>query len=108
MAYDPSRTDLRLKIATWPADAPRGAVSRFCRDNNVSREWFYATRRRLLDETFPQALTPRSSRPATSPGKTTAMVESLAIHARARLLPGLLPGLFLGTQPPQFAKGGTL
>ena len=88
MAYDPSRTDLRLIIATCPADAPRGAVPRFCRDNNVSREWFYAPQRRLLDETLPQALMPRSSRPATSPGKTTALVESLTINARARVEAG--------------------
>ena len=85
MAYDPSRTDLRLIIATWPADAPRGAVSRFCRENRVSREWFYATRKRLLEDDLPQALMPRSSRPAVSPGKTSELVESLAIQARARL-----------------------
>ncbi|MGL3150442.1 integrase core domain-containing protein [Microbacterium sp. A82] len=85
MAYDPSRTDLRLIIASWPADAPRGAVSRFCTENNVSREWFYATRRRIQEDALPQALMPRSSRPRTSPRKTPAPVEALAIEARARL-----------------------
>lgn len=85
MAYDPSRTDLRLIIATWPADAPRGSVTRFCRDNKVSREWFYATRKRLIEVPLPQALMPRSSRPARSPGKTSEQVEALAIQARARL-----------------------
>ncbi|KJC63974.1 IS481 family transposase [Agreia bicolorata] len=85
MAYDPARTDLRLIVATWPADAPRGAVTRFCRENRVSREWFYATRKRLLEDPLPQALMPRSSRPSSSPGKTSALIESLAIEARARL-----------------------
>ena len=85
MAYDPSRTDLRLIVASWPEDAPRGAVSRFCRENNVSREWFYATRRRLQAGDLPQSLMPRSSRPKTSPGSVPALVERMAIEARARL-----------------------
>lgn len=85
MAYDASRTDLRLIIATWPADAPRGAVSQFCRENNVSREWFYATQKRLREAEFPASLMPRSSKPLTSPRKTSDAVERLAIEARMRL-----------------------
>jgi len=85
MAYDASRTDLRLIIATWPEDAPRGAVSRFCAENNVSREWFYATRKRLQNEALPQSLMPRSSKPKTSPKKTPKLTERLAIETRARL-----------------------
>lgn len=85
MTHDPSRTDLRLIIASWPDDAPRGAVSRFCREHNVSREWFYATRKHIAQTGLPYALVARSSRPKTSPAKVSALIERLALAARVRL-----------------------
>jgi len=85
MAHDPARTDLRLIIASWPEDAPRGAVTRFCREHNVSREWFYATRKHVTEAGLPHALVARSSRPKTSPAKVSELVERLALDARARL-----------------------
>ena len=36
--------DIAVQVATWPADAPRGAVTRFCREYEVSRSWFYQVR----------------------------------------------------------------
>ena len=38
------RVDVRMMIATWPADAPRGAVSVFCREHAISRSRFYELR----------------------------------------------------------------
>jgi putative transposase len=85
MSHDPSRADLRLIIASWPDDAPRGAVSRFCREHKVSREWFYATRKHIAEAGLPEALMARSSRPRTSPAKVSDLVERLALDARVRL-----------------------
>lgn len=51
----------------------------------MSREWFYATRRRLQEGDLPQSLMPRSSRPKTSPGSVPSLVERMAIEARSRL-----------------------
>ncbi|UFS58665.1 integrase core domain-containing protein [Subtercola endophyticus] len=85
MSHDASRTDLRLIIASWPDDAPRGAVSRFCREHGVSREWFYATRKHIAGAGLPDALVARSSRPKTSPAKVSELIERLALEARARL-----------------------
>lgn len=85
MTHDPSRANLRLLIASWPDDTPRGAVSRFCREHGVSREWFYATRKHLAQTGLPQALAPRSSRPQTSPAKVSELTERLALEARTRL-----------------------
>jgi len=36
--------DVRMMIVTWPADAPRGAVSAFCRQHGLSRSRFYEIR----------------------------------------------------------------
>jgi len=38
---------VRLAIVDWPPDAPRGAVSTFCLEQGISRETFYAIRRRV-------------------------------------------------------------
>lgn len=85
MTHDSSRTDLRLIIASWPEHAPRGAVSRFCREHNVSREWFYATRKHVAEAGLPAALVGRSSRPKTTPAKVPEVIERMALETRARL-----------------------
>lgn len=85
MTHDPSRAHLRLLIAARPDDAPRGAVSRFCREHGVSREWFYSTRKHLNEAGLPEALAPRSSRPKKSPAKVPDLTERLALEARTRL-----------------------
>lgn len=85
MSKSASRTDLLLIIASWPEDAPHGAVARFCRENQVSREFFYSNRRRLKIEGLPQGLVPQSKRPKVSPLAVAVPVEKLALGVRARL-----------------------
>ena len=48
--FDPVDPRVRLAIAQWPPDAPRGAVSTFCLEHAISRKTFYAIRRRALEE----------------------------------------------------------
>lgn len=76
---------VRLAITTWPPDAPRGAVSTFCLEHGISRETFYAIRRRVEAEGSVAALTPRSRRPKKSPTKLTEAVKEEAIRVRAAL-----------------------
>jgi putative transposase len=52
-------------VATWPEDAPRGAVSAFCKNHNVSRAWFYLVRGMAADVGAVRALEKRSPVPAT-------------------------------------------
>jgi putative transposase len=80
-----SRGELRLIVASWPEDAPRGSVSRFCREHRVSRDWFYSVRKQSAEEGVPAVLLPRSRRPKTSPARTPEPVEELAVRVRARL-----------------------
>lgn len=60
-------------------------MSRFCREHNVSREWFYATRKHVAEAGPPAALVGRSSRPKTTPAKVPEVIERMALEARARL-----------------------
>jgi putative transposase len=46
--FDSVDPRVRLAIAQWPPDAPRGAVSTFCLEHAISRKTFYAIRRRAL------------------------------------------------------------
>ncbi len=62
---------VRLAIARWPDDAPRGSVSTFCAEHGITRKTFYAIRARVLEEGQAAVLEPRSRRPKTSPGKIT-------------------------------------
>jgi hypothetical protein len=60
----------RLAITQWPPDAPRGSVTTFCLEHKISRETFYAIRRRAAMEGPAAGLEPRSRRrptPRTSP-----------------------------------------
>ena len=45
-AYEPIDPRVRLAIAQWPDDAPRGAVSTFCAEHGISRKSFYVLRKR--------------------------------------------------------------
>jgi transposase InsO family protein len=85
MAESVVTLDVRLIIATWPVDGPRGAVSRFCRENGVSRSQFYEIRGRARREGLEAALAVRSRRPRTSPSMVPAGVEDLAVWFRKRL-----------------------
>ena len=41
---------VRLVIARWPDDAPRGAASAFCAEVGISRQMFYKLRSRARTE----------------------------------------------------------
>jgi putative transposase len=82
---EPVDPRVRLAIVQWPPDAPRGAVTTFCAEHNISRESFYAIRKRALVDGPAAALEPRSRRPRASPAKVTDDVVQQAIGVRAAL-----------------------
>ena len=79
------RVDLRMIVATWPQDAPRGAVTRFCRQHGVSTSWFYEVRARARQDGPLAAVSPRSRRPTSSPRTVRAELEDLAVRIRKEL-----------------------
>ena len=76
---------VRLAITRWPPDAPRGAVTTFCTEHGISRETFYAIKRRALEEGQAAALEPRTRRPRSSPNRTDDAVKAQSIGVRAAL-----------------------
>ena len=82
---EPVDPRVRLAIVQWPDDAPRGAVTTFCAEHGISRETFYAIRRRAATEGPAAALEPRSRRPKVSPSRLTDEVARQAIGVRAAL-----------------------
>ena len=74
-----------MRIATWPADAPRGAVTAFCAEHGISRSQFYELRKRAVREGMAGALVPRSRRPLKPARATPAHVEDLALRVRKEL-----------------------
>jgi putative transposase len=79
--------DVRLVIATWPSDSPRGAVSRFCRGNGISRSRFYELRDRARGASgdLLEVLASQSRRPRVSPTQTPLEIEDLAVRLRKQL-----------------------
>ena len=84
-ANDPVDPRVRLAIAQWPEDAPRGAVTTFCEEHQISRKTFYAIRARARVDGQAAALEPRSRRPKTSPTKLADDIKQQAIAVRAAL-----------------------
>lgn len=82
---EPIDPRVRLAIAQWPADAPRGAVSTFCAEQGISRKSFYELRKRARTEGPAAILEPRSRRPKSSPSKLTDGIKSQAVQVRAAL-----------------------
>lgn len=82
---EPVDPRVRLAITLWPPDAPRGAVSTFCIEQGISRETFYAIRRRVTVEGPAAALEPRSRRPNQSPARLPEEIARQAIGVRAAL-----------------------
>ncbi len=76
---------VRLAIANWPDDAPRGAVTTFCAEHGISRKSFYELRKRARAEGQAAVLEPRSRRPNTSPTKVGQDVKEQAVSVRAAL-----------------------
>jgi putative transposase len=82
---EPVDPRVRLAIVQWPPDAPRGAVTTFCAEHGISRETFYAIRRRAEIDGPAAALEPRSRRPKQSPSQLTAEIAVQAVGVRAAL-----------------------
>jgi transposase InsO family protein len=73
-----------MMIATWPADAPRGAVSAFCAAHQVSRSQFYEILGRAR-RGGPLAVLGPSPRPAGRRGAIAVEVEEVAVRIRKEL-----------------------
>lgn len=82
---EPVDPRIRLAIAQWPDDAPRGAVTTFCAEQGITRKTFYAIRARALGEGQAAALEPRSRRPKTSPTQLSEERKQDALKVRAAL-----------------------
>jgi len=78
--------DVRAAVVAWPESAPRGAVARFCRDQGVSRSWFYEVRKRAMSESVMEAMRPRPrTRTQRHPQAISPVVEDLAVQIRKDL-----------------------
>lgn len=84
-ANEPIDPRVRLAIAQWADDAPRGAVSTFCAEHGISRKSFYELRKRAQVEGPAEVLEPRTRRPRSSPSKLTNEVKEQAVQVRAAL-----------------------
>ncbi len=84
-ASEPIDPRVRLAIAQWPSDAPRGAVSTFCAEHGISRKSFYELRKRAVVDGPAAVLEPRSRRPRSSPSGLTEQVKVQAVQVRAAL-----------------------
>lgn len=82
---EPIEPRIRLAIAQWPSDAPRGAVSTFCTEQGISRKSFYELRKRARTEGPAAVLEPRSRRPGSSPSKVPDGSKSQAVQVRKAL-----------------------
>ena len=82
---EPADPRVRLAIARWPDDAPRGAVTTFCLEHGITRKTFYAIRARARQEGPAAALQPRSRRPRSSPSRIGADLRQQAVDVRAAL-----------------------
>jgi putative transposase len=76
---------VRLAITQWPDDAPRGAVTTFCAEHEISRKTFYDIRARTRTDGAAAALEPRSRRPRTNPRRLADDVKQQALDVRAAL-----------------------
>lgn len=82
---EPVDARVRLAISLWPPDAPRGAVTAFCLEHQISRKTFYAIRARVEEEGQAAALEPRSRRPRTSPTRIPEEIKQQALGVRTAL-----------------------
>jgi transposase InsO family protein len=82
---EPVDPRVRLAIAQWPDDAPRGSVTTFCVEHGIARKTFYAIRKRALTEGQAAALEPRTRRPSTIRNRISDEAKAQAIGVRAAL-----------------------
>ena len=85
-----SNPDMKIRhlVATWPDDAPRGAVAAFCRKHDVSRAWFYKVRALAVEGGTILALEMRPTRPLNSPSQIPSGMTGLALMTREALKSG--------------------
>ena len=76
---------VRLMVASFPEDAPRGAVARFCAEHGISRSWFYEMRARARAAEGYEELFPRSRAPKNRPQQISPQVADLACELRSKL-----------------------
>jgi putative transposase len=76
---------IRHLVATWPEDAARGEVTRFCRRHNVSRAWFYKIRAAADADGPVKAMETGSTKPDTSPARVDSGMVELALATRESL-----------------------
>ena len=84
-ANEPIDLAVRLAIANWPDDAPRGAVTTFCAERAISRKSFYELRKPARFDGQAAVLEPRSRRPKTSPTTGAQDIKNQAVSVRAAL-----------------------
>ncbi|OBF42650.1 integrase [Mycolicibacterium peregrinum] len=82
---EPIDPRIRLAIAQWPDDAPRGAVSTFCAEHGISRKSFYELRKRVKADGPAAVLEPRTRRPKSSPSTLSDELKQQAVAVRAAL-----------------------
>jgi transposase InsO family protein len=79
--------DVRNVIVTWSEDAPRGAVSKFCREHGVSRSQFYDIWTRAKTEGPVAAMLPRPRPvPVRHRQAVPLEIEELAVRIRKDLI----------------------
>lgn len=98
MAQKVAPVDVRLVAAVTGGEIN---VAAFCRDRGISRETFYRWRNRYRDEGL-AGLEPRSSRPKTSPARTSTVIEDTVVALRKELDEG---GLDAGASTIQWHLG---
>ena len=76
---------VRLALANWSEDAPRGAVSTFCAEHEISRKSFYEPRKRAKFDEPASVLEPRSRRPSSSPTRLSEEIAAQAVRVHAAL-----------------------
>lgn len=74
--------DVRMMIVTWPAEAPRGAVSAFCAQHQISRSRFYEIRAAAVRVGPLEAL---ALQPGRQPEGTVPAVAAAAVRIRKEL-----------------------
>jgi putative transposase len=82
---EPVDPRVRLAIAQWSDDAPRGSMTTFRFEHGIARKTFDAIRKRALMEGQAAALEPRTHRSAASPTRIADEVKAQVVAVRAAL-----------------------
>lgn len=77
--------NFRLLVVDFLSDAPRGAVTEFCRRYKISRSWFYKLRRIAVEEGTTAAIASGSRAPDRRPTATPPHIIDLLLAKRDEL-----------------------